>query len=126
MSTLEILNKKKSSIKNNANILKDVCFGLSTEAGWHKKPREAGTMIALIHSEISEALEGVRKDIMDDHLPHRKMVEVEMADAIIRIMDFCGKYNLDIGGAIVEKLQYNTKREDHKLENRAKKGGKTF
>jgi hypothetical protein len=126
MKTLELLKKKKTIVKNNANILKDICFGLSTEAGWHLNPREAGTMIALIHSEISEALEGVRKDLMDDHLTDRKMVEVEMADAIIRIMDFCGKYNLDIGGAIVEKLIYNTKREDHKLDNRKKEGGKKF
>lgn len=126
MKTLELLNENKLVLETTSNLLKDVCYGLAFDAGWHDKPREPGTMIALIHSEVSEALEGVRKDLMDDHLPHRKMVEVEMADTVIRIMDFCGKYNLDIGGAIVEKLIYNTQRADHKLENRAKEGGKTF
>lgn len=125
-STIDLLHDNKTRIQDDCTLLKDICYGLAYDAGWHSKPREPGTMIALIHSEISEAMEGVRKDLMDDHLPHRKMVEVEMADAVIRIMDFCGKYNLDIGGAIVEKLNYNTSRADHKLENRAKEGGKTF
>lgn len=126
MTSIDKLNENKNNVAEGANLLKDICFGLASEAGWHNKPREAGTMIALIHSEISEALEGVRKGLMDDHLPTRPMHEVEMADAIIRIMDYCGKYNLDIGGAIVEKLFYNTQRADHKLENREKVGGKVF
>jgi hypothetical protein len=54
------------------------------------------------------------------------MVEVEMADAIIRIMDYCGRFNHDIGGAIMEKLEYNRNRKDHKIENRIKDGGKKF
>ncbi len=49
-----------------------------------------------------------------------------MADAIIRIFDTAGKYNIDLGGAFVEKLEYNLNREDHKLENREKDGGKKF
>lgn len=123
---LETLKKKKKALAAGSNALRDTCFTLAFEAGWHKKPRETGTMIALMHSELSEALEGARKDLMDDHLTDRKMLEVELADTVIRIMDFCGLHNLDIGGAIVDKLSYNSKREDHKLENRAKKGGKAF
>lgn len=80
--------------------------------------------IALMHSELSEALEGLRKDQMDDHLPHRKMVEVEFADAIIRILDTAEFMGLDVGAAIVEKLAYNAQRADHKPENRAQTGGK--
>lgn len=102
------------------------CYEQSAYQGWHKTPREPGTMIALIHSEISEALEGIRKDLNDSHLPHRKASEVELADAVIRIFDFGGKFNLDIAGAIAEKLYYNLHREDHKLENRMKQGGKAF
>jgi len=86
--------------------------------------RNDGEMIALMHSELSEGLEGVRKNKMDDHLPHRPMVEVEMADTIIRIMDYCGGRRLDLGGALVEKLAYNAQRADHKPENRAKSDGK--
>ena len=82
--------------------------------------------IALIHSEISEALEADRKDLMDDKLPNRKGLEVELADAIIRIADLAGKLKLDLGGAIIEKLEYNSTREDHKLENREKEHGKKY
>lgn len=66
--------------------------------------------IALMHSELSEALEGTRKNTMDDHLPHRKTEEVELADAVIRIMDYAGAHALDVGGALVQKLLYNLQR----------------
>lgn len=108
------------------NNLTTLCHSLSREAGWHDKPREVGTMIALIHSEVSEALEGFRKDLNDDHLPHRKNAEVELADAVIRICDLAGLMQMDLGGAIIEKLKKNQTREDHKPENREKEGGKKF
>lgn len=82
--------------------------------------------IALIHSEVSEGMEGARKGLQDDKLPHRPMLEVEMADAIIRILDLGGALQLDIAGAIVEKLEFNKSREDHKVENRVKEGGKAY
>lgn len=51
----------------------------------------------LINSEISEAGEGERKDLMDPHIPYRRNAEVELADAMIRLMDYVGahKYNID-------------------------------
>jgi hypothetical protein len=45
--------------------------------------RNIGEQLCLVHSEISEAMEGFRRDLMDDHLPHRRMAEVEIADAMI-------------------------------------------
>ena len=82
--------------------------------------------LALIHSEVSEAMEGARKNLMDDKLPHRKMLEVELADAVIRILDLAGALQLDLAGAIQEKLAYNAVREDHKVENRKAEGGKSY
>ena len=53
--------------------------------------RNKGELLCLIHSEISEAMEGERKGLMDDKLPHRKMAEVELVDALIRIFNGTGE-----------------------------------
>lgn len=86
--------------------------------------RNFGEVIALMHSELSEALEGWRKGLMDDHLPSRKMVEVELADAVIRILDTAEAEGLDLAGAMQEKFAYNQRRKDHRIENRRKENGK--
>jgi len=102
------------------------------KAGWwhdlqgQPMNRNVPEILCLIHSEISEAMEGYRKNLQDDKLPHRKMFEVEIADALIRIFDLAGKYNMDLDGAIAEKREYNRNRADHKLENRVKDNGKKF
>jgi len=88
--------------------------------------RNKGELIALMHSELSEALEGERKDLMDDHLPHRRMAEVELADAIIRILDYSGEFGYDLQGAFDEKMAYNAMRLDHTHEARVLSGGKKF
>ncbi|WP_394651885.1 hypothetical protein [uncultured Acinetobacter sp.] len=91
-----------------------------------KPKRNIPEMLMLIVTEISEAMEGHRENLMDDKLPHRPMLEVELADAVIRICDMAGGLNLDLVGAINEKHQYNSQREDHKLENRLKANGKKY
>lgn len=108
------------------NAMVKLCHSRSKKAGWWTDNANLAEKICLIHSELSEAMEGLRKDLMDDKLPHRKMEEVEMADAVIRIFDYCGRRGFDLEGAIMEKLAFNESRPDHKIENRAKQGGKKF
>lgn len=88
--------------------------------------RNKGELLMLIVSEIAEAMEGERKDLMDDKLPHRKMVEVELADALIRIFDYAGAHGYDLQGAYEEKMAFNAVRADHTYEARAQAGGKQF
>lgn len=128
------------TVSNCGLELQRACHKASKDAGWWIEqqgysdlgeelfvPLEVvPTKLCLIHSEISEAMEAHRKDLMDDKLPHRKGIEVELADAVIRIMDLAGALDLDIGGAIAEKMAYNAQREDHKPESRAKPGGKKY
>lgn len=82
--------------------------------------------LCLSHSELSEGMEGHRKSKMDDKLPHRPMIEVELADAVIRVCDLAGALGLDLGGAIAEKMAFNATREDHQLAHRAAAGGKAY
>lgn len=100
---------------------------------WHHDPatgapieRNKGEMIALMHSELSEMLEGERKNLMDSHLPHRKSAEVELADLLIRAFDYAGKFDFDLDGAVAEKMAYNAQRADHKPAARLAEGGKAF
>lgn len=125
-NTQENLERNGDRFAININYVVGLCFNLALDAGWHKKPREVGTMLMLMVSELAEAMEGDRKGLMDDHLPHRKMVEVELADAVIRIFDFAGREGYDLGGALIEKLKYNQQRADHKPEAREKAGGKAY
>lgn len=88
--------------------------------------RNKGELLCLIHSEISEAMEGERKDLMDDKLPHRRMAEVELVDAMVRIFDYAGAFGYDLQGAYEEKMAFNAKRQDHTHEARARAGGKAW
>lgn len=135
----EVTNPLDYSIGDWVNLL----HGASNYAGWWNeledvqkhlpeelKPKVAGWLfackIALIHSEGSEMMEGLRKGKPDDHLPHRSMEEVEAADIFIRLADYCGMRGIDLAGAVLEKHEYNKTRADHTLEARAADGGKKF
>lgn len=58
--------------------------------------RNKGELLMLVITELAEACEGERKNLMDDKLPHRKMAEVEMADAFIRMLDLCAGFGWKI------------------------------
>lgn len=125
-----------NSIANAVNLLQHVCHTASTAAGWWEdidtgdriidRPHVVGEKLMLIVSEVSEAMEAHRKDLMDDKLPHRLGVEVELADALIRIADLAGALGLDLGGAVAEKMAFNKTRQDHQLSNRRSEGGKKY
>ena len=113
-------------------LAQELAHQTATGAGWYKDPttgepvdRNFGEVVALMHSELSEALEADRKGLKDDKLPHRDGREVEFADCIIRILDTAAALGLDVAGALIEKNRYNARRADHKLSARAA-GGKRY
>ena len=140
-----IVKLDAAAVERCAEILTEQCHGLAKAGGWwtdlitgadlrciyripmaEQPPRNIGELLCLVHSEISEAMEGARKSLMDDKLPSRPMLEVELADAVIRIFDMAGGLGLDVAGAIADKLAYNANRADHKPKARAAEGGKMF
>ena len=79
--------------------------------GWHDEPHEDGTFIALIHAELSEALEGLRHgNPPSEHIPEFTSLEEELADVVIRCMDYAGLKKLHLGEAIVKKMLFNINR----------------
>lgn len=73
--------------------------------------RNTGEAIALMHSELSEALEADRKNIKEsEHIPNFSGLEEEFADVIIRIMDFAEANELRIPEAILAKCEFNRSR----------------
>jgi len=93
---------------------------IAISKGWWDVARADGEIIALIHSELSECLEACRSlyPVIDKHIHDRMNAEVELADAVIRIMDFAGARGWDVAGAMIDKIKYN--------RSRPRKHGKVF
>jgi len=106
--------------------LAQVSHETAVEKGWHEDgralggERNLGESVALIHAELSEALEAIRDgDPPDDKIPEFSGAEAEMADAIIRIMGLSHDQGWNVGEAVIAKMKYN-------LERPYKHGGKAF
>lgn len=137
---------KWSTVAMCIGMFAEIAHAESVARGWYHDPvtgapkaRNIGEMLALVHSEISEALEGDRKLRADDHLPHLPSTLVELSDAFIRLGDLAiyiceldrykerfGTEAMDIGRAVAEKMAYNAVRADHSLEARKANGGKAY
>lgn len=78
---------------NEINALAAQVYAQNCQVGWWDDPNRCPLQtLMLVVTEVAEATEGDRKDLMDDHLPHRKMAEVELADTFIRLVDLAGRY----------------------------------
>ena len=84
-----------------------------------------GCKLGLIHSEVSEVMEGHRKSLKDDKLPEYDAMDVELVDVLIRVFDLMGQRKKPYNEIYKKKMAFNDVRPDHALENR-RKGGKLY
>ncbi len=83
----------------------------AVEHGWWEQPRPVGEVLMLMVTELAEAMEAYRDGNPEsDKIPGYSKLEEELADVIIRVLDFAGGTELDIEGAVMAKMAYNDTR----------------
>ncbi len=108
---------KERMVKMNLTEFAKEVHENAVEHGWWEEERSFGEIIALCHSELSEALEAYRDGLpvdkvvyRDGHFPKPDGIPAELADCMIRILDYCGKVGIDIENVIQLKHAYNKTR----------------
>ncbi|MFH2116747.1 MAG: hypothetical protein ABII85_01745 [Bacillota bacterium] len=104
--------EKSSMIKKSINEIVTEVHLNAIAHGWWEQKRTFGELVALMHSELSEALEEYRNDKPLVYWENGKMkgIATELADCVIRIMDFSGSEGLDLEKIILEKHEFNKNR----------------
>jgi NTP pyrophosphatase (non-canonical NTP hydrolase) len=115
LESLQILAEKDSSVNWDEvrvalNDISTAIYKQNKDKGFWDAERNVGELLMLMTSELGEALEAHRKDLNDDHLPHLKGFDTELADCLIRIFDSGGGLNIKLGDVLIQKLAYNLSR----------------
>lgn len=97
------------------NIMRDEIHKNAVNHGWWDEERSFGDILSLCHSELSEALEEHRNGHSPTEIYYSEEgkpegISIELADCIIRILDYCGHEGIDIAQAMIIKHEYNKSR----------------
>ena len=106
----ETISKLDIHLRCVLNSYAEVIHEINVSKGFWDGACNNAEKIALMHSELSEALEADRKNLPSDKIPDFTGLEEELADCIIRILDFAGYHKLELAKAITAKLRYNLTR----------------
>lgn len=133
----------REDLTEAGSVLTSACFDQARVMGWHEEADRIaelpideklktkllvwyhGSKLMLSVTELAEAMEGLRKDLPDTHLPQYPMMAVELADCVIRCCDQAGHLGYPLGEIITAKLLYNATRADHQRAVRDAEGGKS-